>query len=71
MLAVHSYLIIMNVSTYEHLRRGKLAYLRDYPSHLNPFYQSVCTHLRDTFCHGGRLVDWKEVELTGIVTRLE
>ncbi len=71
MLCVHSYLILMNVSTYEHLRRSRVPYLRDYPDHLNPFYQSLCTHLRDTFCHAGLLVDWKKVELLGIVTRLE
>ncbi|XP_004512238.1 protein S-acyltransferase 10 [Cicer arietinum] len=66
LLMFHSYLILTNQTTYELVRRRRIAYLRAIPERVHPFSKGVCRNVYN-FCCGS----WRSYGLETLPTPQE
>lgn len=54
----HIYLISINSTTWEMMRRYKIDYIKIYPKNFNPFSKGFITNWKEAILHGNRLKRW-------------
>jgi palmitoyltransferase len=63
LLGYHSYLCLLNETTWENVKGSKIDYMNVYPSGYKPFSKGILNNIKTFFFHNNQLTDWEPPEI--------